>query len=190
MPLTNYTELQASAASWLNKSNATAVIPDFVALAEADFNRRIRTSQNEDSTALAITAGVAVLPVDFAEVRSLSDTEGELDYVEPKRFRTFEDTTQQRRLFTIANDTILTTTLYGPLTLDYYQTIPPLATNPTNWLLTRHPNLYLFQTLYYGAVWLKDEQAAQGYRAKAEEAFSLIDFDEGNRQGGVRMRVA
>jgi hypothetical protein len=190
MPLTNYTELQASAASWLNKSNATAVIPDFVALAEADFNRRLRLAQNEASTALTLTGDVAVLPLDFAAARVLSDTEGEIDYVEPKRYRTFGATNASRRVYTILDDQIRATTLYGPLTLDYYQTVPPLALNATNWLLTRHPNLYLFQTLYYGAIWLKDEQAASGYRTKAEEAFSLLDFDEGNRQGGVRMRAA
>jgi hypothetical protein len=190
MPLTNYSELQTSVASWLNKSNATAVIPNFVSLAEAEFNRRIRVAQNEDSTALSITSGVATLPADFAEVRALSDTQGEVEYMAPPRYRTFEDTTQQRRVYTIVNDQIRTSTQYGPLTLDYYTTIPPLATNTTNWLLTRHPNLYLFLTLYYGAIWLKDSAAASQYQAQSESEFAKLAIDDGNRAGSVRMRAA
>jgi len=36
MALTTYTELKASIADWLNRSDLTAAIPDFISLAEAD----------------------------------------------------------------------------------------------------------------------------------------------------------
>ena len=42
MAITNYTQLQSSIASWLLRDDLTAVIPDFITLAEAQFNREIR----------------------------------------------------------------------------------------------------------------------------------------------------
>ena len=37
MALDNYTNLIASIADWVNRSDLTAVIPDFVTLAESEF---------------------------------------------------------------------------------------------------------------------------------------------------------
>ena len=43
MALTNYTELKASLANWLNRSDLTTEIADdFITLAEADFNSKLR----------------------------------------------------------------------------------------------------------------------------------------------------
>ena len=42
MALGNYTELQASIADFLNRSDLTLVIPDFITMAEADMNRTLR----------------------------------------------------------------------------------------------------------------------------------------------------
>ena len=43
MALTNYTELKASLANWLNRSDLTTEIADdFIKLAEADFNSKLR----------------------------------------------------------------------------------------------------------------------------------------------------
>ena len=42
MAITNYTELKSSLADWLNRSDLTTVIPDFITLAESQFNREIR----------------------------------------------------------------------------------------------------------------------------------------------------
>ena len=42
MALTTYTGLKASIADFLNRDDLTSVIPDFVALAEAQINRDIR----------------------------------------------------------------------------------------------------------------------------------------------------
>ena len=43
MPIATYTDLQSSVADWLNRSDLSAVIPTFIQLAEAKFNRELRT---------------------------------------------------------------------------------------------------------------------------------------------------
>ena len=72
MALSNYTELQAAVASWLNRNDLDSAIPDFVALCEADLNKRLRSPKNENiDTAFAVTARRTNLPSDFAEMRQV-----------------------------------------------------------------------------------------------------------------------
>jgi len=42
MALTTYSELKTSIADWLNRSDLTTQIADFIALTEADFNSKLR----------------------------------------------------------------------------------------------------------------------------------------------------
>ena len=43
MALSNYTELQASVADFLNRGDLTSVIPDFIKMTESELNRVLRT---------------------------------------------------------------------------------------------------------------------------------------------------
>ena len=43
----NWTELKASVAEWLNRSDLTSKIPELIALAERKFNRIIVTPERE-----------------------------------------------------------------------------------------------------------------------------------------------
>ncbi len=45
MALTTYNELKTSVGDWLNRTDLTTVIPDFIALAEAQIERQLRTRQ-------------------------------------------------------------------------------------------------------------------------------------------------
>ena len=42
MAITTYSELKDAVGDWLNRDDLTSVIPNFIALAEAQFNRTIR----------------------------------------------------------------------------------------------------------------------------------------------------
>jgi hypothetical protein len=42
MAISTYAELQTAAANWLGRADLTSRIPEFVALAEAKFNRTLR----------------------------------------------------------------------------------------------------------------------------------------------------
>ena len=45
MALSTYSELKTSVADWLNRSDLTSAVPDFISLAEAQVERRLRTRQ-------------------------------------------------------------------------------------------------------------------------------------------------
>ena len=73
MALTTYTELKASLADWLNRSDLTTVIPDFIRLAEAQMERQLRTRQMivRATASFAAAAEYGTVPDDFLEVKSI-----------------------------------------------------------------------------------------------------------------------
>lgn len=190
MPLTNYSELQTSVAGWLNRSDLTAVIPDFVTLAEDEFNQRVRVSGNEERTTVAVVSGTVTLPTDFLAVKQVSDSFGELGYLTSAQYSNIEENQDNARFYTLVDGALRTSSVFSSLRLAYYAEIPPLATNSTNWLLTKSPNLYLFTTLSYAAVYLHDDAALAKYRGIAEAQLSLLKRDNNNRAGRLEVRAS
>jgi len=67
MALSTYTELKASVADWLNRTDLTTIIPDFIALAEAQIERTLRTRQMIVRTTASIDTEYSAVPADFLE---------------------------------------------------------------------------------------------------------------------------
>jgi hypothetical protein len=69
MALSNYTGLKASIADFLNRDDLTAVIPDFITLAEAQINRDIRHFKMEARSSGQQDAGDEYMqtPADWIE---------------------------------------------------------------------------------------------------------------------------
>ena len=65
MALTNYTELKASIADFLNRDDLTAVIPDFITLAESGMNREVRHWRMETRKTAVLDTQYTALPTDF-----------------------------------------------------------------------------------------------------------------------------
>ena len=73
MALTTYTELKTSLADWLNRSDLTSVIPDFISLAEAQIERQLRTRQMivRATASFAAAAEYGTVPDDFLEAKAI-----------------------------------------------------------------------------------------------------------------------
>ena len=67
MAITNYTQLQSSIASWLLRDDLTAVIPDFITLAEAQFNREIRNRKMIKRATATIDSQYSAVPSDWLQ---------------------------------------------------------------------------------------------------------------------------
>ena len=67
MAITTYDELKTSVANWLNRDDLTSVVPDFITLAEADMNRKIRHWRQEKRSTAEIDTQYSAIPADFAE---------------------------------------------------------------------------------------------------------------------------
>lgn len=201
MAIANYTDLQTSIASWLVRTDLTAVIPDFITLAEERIARDLRARRQVVNTTLSTVAGTqsVTLPTDFLEAENISLTstspQGALSVVTPEIMdRKFPAgyTPGQPVVYCFLGNTIQ----FGPtpdavytVSLDYYQRLN-LAASTTNWLLTNHPSIYLNAALVEASQYLMDAEKGQFFDArylKAVEDFQRAD-DNATRSGSA-MRI-
>jgi len=187
MALTTYAELQTSIADWLNRTDLTATIPDFIALAEAEMKRRLRVAVVRDDD-FDIDDVEVDLPSDLGELRSLRliSSTGTLDA--PLRRCTMEMLNERKaREGTTGRPTdyaILGDKLYvapEPDTtytaeLIYFQALVPLSdTETTNAILDDAPDAYLFGSLLQAAPYLEHDERIATWREKFDRAIDQLN---------------
>ena len=67
MAITTYSELKSAVADWLLRDDLTSVIPSFISLAEAKFNRRIRDYRMMTRATTSVDEGYVAVPGDWLE---------------------------------------------------------------------------------------------------------------------------
>ena len=70
MSITTYAELQTAAANWLNRTDLTARIAEFIDLSESQFNRRLRTRSQLTRTQATVSTQFVGLPSDLLEMQN------------------------------------------------------------------------------------------------------------------------
>ena len=171
MSLANNTELVAAVAEWLDRTDLTARIPDFITLCEAWLNRNLRVQDMTVYVSGQSDQGRVALPLDFLEAQRVSVGINDLRFVALTDVPGFREYARQNginevRGYTIQGNALeLVPSPNGVATIDivYYQKIPPVAAAPggINWLLTAHPDVYLYGALAQSAPYLKDPERIQ-----------------------------
>jgi len=184
MAISSYSELQTAVSNWLDRPDLAGIIPDFIFLAEAKFNRRLRTMEMESRATTDTIAGQAfyALPDDALAITNIqlnTNPKTVLErYTKEQVDREYATGTGQPRVFTLnANQIEL-----GPspdsnyeLEISYYEEIPVLSdTNTTNWLLDQAPDLYLYGALMEAAPYVKDKDAIVFWSQKYEATMKRI----------------
>src|SRR5512139_447583 len=93
MAIDSYSTLKSTVADFLNRSDLTSVIPTFISLAEAKFNRVLRTRQMVKRATATIDTQYFAMPADFLEAKKLVLNTNPLTVVD---FATAEYLDQQR----------------------------------------------------------------------------------------------
>lgn len=195
-----WAELKTAIANWLNRDDLTAEIPEFIAYAERRLNRVLIVPDREATATITADAETEALPADFWEARSLyldQPPRAALDHMPLSELRTYyaAGDTGRPRHFAIQSGTTL---VLGPipsgsfsLKLNYYQTIPALgASQATNWLLTKHPDLYVAETLHRAFTFLRDAEGMAIHRAVADSVINeLTKAGERAQNGASPMRA-
>jgi hypothetical protein len=169
MALNSYSALKASIADWLNRDDLTATIPDFISLAEAQLERRLPVQKRTQRSTATIDTQFSALPSDFVSAKSLVLTS--TAPVQPLTFLTEDEldakksvyrTTGKPLFFALIGNQI--EVLPAPDTgytaeLTYVATLAKLSdANTSNWLLERHPDVYLYGALLQAAPYLRDDE--------------------------------
>lgn len=168
MAITTYSELKSSVADWLNRDDLTSVIPDFIALSEAQYNRSIRHRNMIVRSRASIDARYSATPPDWIQTVQLILL---TNPVQPLNFITNEEINKRRAAssavsrpnsFTHVGTEIAVypapdSTYEGELV--YYGKIPALSdSNTTNWLLDLSPDIYLYGSLIQATPYLRDDE--------------------------------
>jgi hypothetical protein len=202
MTITNYGTLKTAIADTLNRDDLTSVIPSFVRLAEAQFNRRIRSHRQIARGSLTIDTQFETLPADWLEtIRITMDanpirvlTQISLDDL--TRYRTATDNTTNAPVYFAHTGTDIelfpTPSTSFTAQITYYAKIATLsADGDTNWLLTNHPDAYLYGALIHSAPYLKDDTRLAVWSALLGQAISEIEQENAAARFGspLRMRI-
>ena len=165
MALSTYSELKSSIANWLNRSDLTTEIAnDFIVLTEKDFNSKLRIRKMINQTTLTLNAETVSLPSGFLQVRDFyilsGGTKYSLNYITPAQMDQIKgsSTVGTPTSYTILGDTFRFAPIPGDTYtayLNYYKTFDPLSdVNTSNFILTNHPAIYLYGSLYHASNFL------------------------------------
>ena len=186
MALANFTDLKASVADFLNRSDLTTVIPDFITMCEAGFNRELRVREMSVRTQAPIDSQYVKLPDDFLGMRNIDLM---TDPVTPLSYKNLQNLDIHRRADATGKPIYYSITQnnieFAPspdaeytLEIVYYQKVPALSANTTNWLLDNHPDAYLYGTLMHSAPYLQADERIGVWAGKYQQVIEQITISD------------
>ena len=193
MALNNYGNLQTSIADWLNRSDLTNVIPDFIKLAETQLNREIRHYKMHNKATANIETQYSATPTDWLQsIRfHLNDTSATLlKQTSPEEIAKLRDDADDAKgkpqYYSHVGDLIEvfpspSANFQGELL--YYQSIPSLGSTPetsTNWLLAMSPDAYLYGSLLQASPYLQNDERMAVWGATYEGIINAINGESDN----------
>ena len=203
MALTTYTELKTSIGDWLNRSDLTSVIPDFISLAEAQIERTLRTRQMIVRANASFDAQYGAVPSDFLETKSLKLTS--TNPQTPLQFLSIDALDNEMTKFTASGRPKFFGIVGGQFRLvptpdsnyttelTYYAKLTKLSNSvTTSWLLASSPDIYLYGSLLQAAPYLQDDARIQTWATLYERALNDLQTadDRSASSGGALLTRA
>lgn len=181
MSLTNYAELISAVERWIKRADLNSQIPDFISITENKLSRVLRTAQQQTQV-IANAAFPIAIPGDLQDVIALSVLVGarykSLEYLPGNKVNNSKGTAFGYSV--LNNKFILEPASENAIDykLDYYAKIPALSdVNPSNWLLTKYPGVYLYGSLVQASLYMVDDERVGIWKAQFEEEVNLINLD-------------
>jgi len=175
---TDYASLLVDAGEYAGRDDIAQHYDRFLRLAEAKLNRVLRVAEMEVQGDLALIDGDGALPDDFLHVREVQLPNGAV--LNAVALQKLAGTGGWPRGYAIVGRKLsLRPKWTGNIALTYYAAIPPLTLQaPTNWLIEKAPDVYLYGVAEEIAIWSRNADqvaAAQSLRVQAMQGLSLLD---------------
>ena len=187
MALSNYGNLKTTIADWLNRDDLTSVIPDFVSLATAQVNRRVRHWRMVKRATATVSSQFLTLPDDWLEGRNIQLS---TDPVTALQFASIQQLDVFRERYSSTGKPIWfgihgTYLEFVPVPdssytveMTYYAKLAAMSVDTdTNWLLTNFPDAYLYGSLLNAAPYLGDDERLLVWERLYEKVLSGIQHD-------------
>mgnify|MGYP003114294777 FL=1 len=205
MALGTFTELKDAIADWLDRSDLTARIPDFIALAEARINRELRIRPMEVRSTMVTTADQQYfqLPGGYIQMRNMqlnTNPTTPLEYITPEMLdRLYGSTTSGKpRAYSLIGDEIQLAPIPDStytVEMAFYEKFTSLGdgtsgTVTSNWLTTNAPDLLLYGALMEAEPFIKNDERIPVWLSGYNNAIDKLQkADQRDRHSGSAMRV-
>lgn len=169
---------------------------NFLALAEADINLAIKSRQMTTRAQALIDAEYVAVPSNFAGPRSMAHEDGQrIEYRTPDQMTTLKsaDTTQTGKplWYAVIGDSFeMHPTPDDEYTVDltYYLKVPALSTDAsTNWLLVKHPGVYVAGVMRYVERRKRDREETARRDADFTNALNALSANDLKEAHGDRL---
>lgn len=198
MAISTYAELKTAVANWLNRSDLTSRVPEFIAIGEAviagdpdpldpEALPGVRCRAQEKRVTASISTRYVDQPTDMLEMRNIQLNASSIRAL---KFRTPEQidneydssATGTPETFTLIGDEIQ----FAPspdatytAELAYTARFAAFSADADyNWLLTNHPNVYLYAALIAAEPYLKNDDRAMTWAAQYKAAVRSLNRAE------------
>lgn len=194
MSIATYDDLQSKITSWLKRPDLADQVVDFIELAEAHFNRVIRSPEMEVRSQLVADAEFSGLPSDYLGMREIhmeTAPDKPLKYFSPQELtiRDFENHTGTPYGYSIVDQQLKLypspdATNTAAVEMIYISKIAALSdSNTTNWLLTAHPDIYLYGSMMQAEGFLYNDKRMPIWERNRDLAINRVN------QLGIRSNV-
>lgn len=180
--ISDYTTLLIDAGEYSGRNDIAQLFPRFVMMTEAKINRVLRVAEMEQVDNLVLSDGDVQLPDYFLEVRQIVGNSGQQLRLWPLQDLTtrFHYGGGNPQGYAISGNVLSVRPASDQtVTIQYYRAIPPLTQEePTNWLIQKAPDVYLYGVVEEIAIWSQDMEKASvaaNLRAQAMQGLSLQD---------------
>jgi hypothetical protein len=185
--------LKTTVADWLDRDDLESKVPVFIQMAEAMFNRELRCPEMEKTVTFSAVDEDTPLPGDYLAMRAIYE-EGSPDRplraISPTAIRLeFDGTPGSPSAYTLVSGAIR---LIPPpssevlLTMDYWGQLDPLSVYaPSNWLLEKHPDAYLYSTLFYAEAYLDNAVRASQWNGLSTAILERVNRTSRNDRYGA-----
>ena len=196
MALSTFTELKDAIADWLDRSDLTARIPDFIALAEARINRELRIRPMEVRSTMTTTSGNQYfnLPGGYIQMRNIqlnTNPTTPLEYITPEMLDRLygSSTTGKPRAYTLIGDEIQLAPIPDSaytLEMAFYEKFTALGdgtsgTVTNNWLTANAPDILLYGALMEAEPFIKNDERIQTFTAQYKEELDSMTLQNAQR---------
>lgn len=192
MAIDTFDALKTSIADYLDRTDVSPNIEIAISLAEARFNRELRTLDMEKYEDLTLTDGEVDLPSDYRSWRAV------VAQISPLRILSYMSASGLRDAYTIVESgypnnfsiergkLVVRPTTSTSVRLVYYSNIEALSvSNTSNWLLATHPNAYLYASLLEMALLLRDSELGATMEALTSRIIAEIMAEDEQARFGA-----
>lgn len=202
MTISDFNSLQSAIADLCNRTDLTAVIPQFIQEAEVEIGQDVR--RTEALAQYTINDVTWPIPSTIKELRSIRLVSGSPAFDLALKNMTPEELAEQRALQLNTAGRPLNFSVIGPnvmfdvtpdqsytIEVSFIEALSPLSdANPTNTVLSDAPTIYLYGAMVHAAVYLQyDAPVVQTYQALYDRLVQKYNLLREREKYGASLKI-